>query len=233
MRVDWFVRAIWKPMLKGAADHLAIAELRNNPFHLKVPKARTFYDGDPEQVDWEQARDIGGLVSFVGIPNTVPREIRVKTIHDGKWMYVQLSDNVDPTQLDSGTPFGAKTFTDPLFFDSFVFTVAPKDQLLYRSVNVYGPGDGWTSVIGSGDTNDIWKRGWKGISNKTKPQHWRAWAVVALEDLIPGGARSGTTFRGNFYRYCHVPQGGLLVWRPHFSMELHRDIKYMGTITLD
>ena len=233
-RVDWFVRGIWKPMEQGAAEHALVAQRHKEQFLIKAPKSAVSFGGDPAKVNWDRARDIGVLSSFVGLPNpSIPRELTVKVIHDGKWLYIQHSDEVDPSLLASGTPFGAKSFTDPIFFDSFVFLAAPLNERRFRSVNIYGVDDGWASVVGSGDATEDWKKGWRGISDKTMPKHWRAWAAVSLADLIPGGARSGTQFRGNFYRICVSPKGGWLVWKPHFNQDSLRDIKYMGNIVLE
>jgi hypothetical protein len=232
-RVEWFRRGIWEPMLKGAGEHAVIAARRARPFHVNIPAAPGEYGGEPSRVDWDKAVDLGVLSSFVGIPNPIQRDIQVRMIHDGRWLYVQSLEDVEAALLTHAFPFGASAYTDPLFSDSFVFMVAPQGQNLFRQISVIGVGEGRTDVVGSGESNTDWQGRWKGLSDKSLPHRWRVWIAIPLADLLPGGARSGMSFRGNVYRYCRTAPEGMLVWRPHFEADYLRALKYLGEMTLE
>jgi hypothetical protein len=232
-RVEWFTRGIWRPMVKGARDHAALARRRAQPFHVSIPAAPDEYGGEPSKVDWAKAVDIGVLSSFVGIPNPIKRNIQVKLIHDGAWLYIQSVEDVDPAQLTDAYPFGARAYTDPMFSDSFVFMAAPEGADAARQFCVSGSGGGRTqSIYWAREDSGEWKERWKGISDTSLPHRWRVWIAIPLADLLPGGATPGATFRANVYRYCKQPNA-MLVWRPHYTEDYTRAMKYMGEMTLE
>ena len=234
-RVAHFKRSVWDAMLQGAEDHRMIEERRNAAFEVGIPRTPggQSCEGNPSNVNWSAAVDIGELSSIVGIPNPIERGIHVKLIHDETWLYIQSLEDVDPDTLDNAFPFGLESYTDPRFSDSFVFMVSPPGQNLYRQIAIFGVGDGRVDVTGSGEADQSWHPSWDGVSDKSlAPDQWRVWITVPLADLLAGGAGLGTEFNANIYRYCQTGQRGLLVWRPHFVEDQVRSISYMGTMRL-
>ena len=236
LRVDSFDQGVWQRMLKGAADHAWIAERRQHVFDIHVPQATESYAGDPEAVDWSQSVIAEeGLSTYLGLTNTVERDMEIRLVHDGEWLYIQHLEAVDASKLEGAAPFGSGAYTDPMFFDSIEFMAGTQAAVgaPYRFMAVIGVGAGTTYVdaVESGPID--WQDRWLGVCDKTLPEHWRAWMAIPLADLVPGGASPGTTFYGNFYRYMVYGQYASLVWRPHFEVSERRRPNHMGAITLE
>ncbi len=247
-RVNYFKHSVYNTLLKGVNDHATILTKQTQTYADTIPESSGGvgeYGGVPQNVNWNEADTLlDPLSGFLGTDVPLASRMEIKMIHDDQWLYIHLLDNVDPSTLQNALPFGLTSYTDPLFYDSFVFTVNDPNAspTMYRQIAVKGAGT--TPIIdhmGSGNTSTAWNSGWTGIAdNSLAPNQWRCWITIALDQLLPtAGTASNTSFNANFYRYTYGDPSAfgdndeVMVWKPHFKEEFLRLPEFMVTLTLE
>jgi hypothetical protein len=221
-RVGMFEKGIWEYMIVGRKKYTTmkpeVDKLRRQPPpRAQVPRSPDAV-GDPARVDWSKAAALGGWRTVQGYPTT--RKIKAAIIHDGKYLYVQLEEALDPKKLISDKGIWQGDDWEVFFAAQRgkpyrQFGINPKAE--YQEI-AYGEPVGWNSGV-------------KAISDTKSPDCWRVQLAFPLDRILPGGLKPGGKFYAGFYR-ATPNLDELLAWSPNFSSSFH-DTSRLGELTLE
>lgn len=204
-RVSLFERGIWQPIVEGrqkAQQHSAGRQ--QLPAVVTVPKVPEA-GGDPARVQWQQAADLKGWGSLGGDP--ADHKLQTLAAHDGKFLYLQLTDYVKP----AGLAGGANVWDG----DDWELFFAPAREGWYRQVCT-GP-DGRIFEQAWKTEPTTWVSGAQVVSDRAQADRWTTSIALPLEKLLPG-LPDGKLY-ANFYRN---PSGGdFLAWQPTYASGFH------------
>ena len=180
---------------------------------VTAPRVASSADGDPTKLDWSKAADAGNWWTLKG--KRTERKVSAKLAHDEKWLYVRLTESMDPTKLvsDVGVWRG----------DDWELLIAPvRGVKPYRQIAVNPAGKFLELAYGE----PVWKSGANVVSD-TAGDAWTLSFAFPLDRLVPGGAKSGQTL------YMNILRGGKenLVWSPTFGDKFHT-LAHFGEIVL-
>ena len=180
-------------------------------------------DGDPLKVDWSKAMTLDKWYTVQG--RNIERKPAVRLVHDGKHLYVQLTEPCDTAKLTTGRDIWDGD-------DWEVFFVAQRDKLPYRQICI-GP-DGktvayeWVKKIC--EESAPWENGAQVVSDRSN-NCWTVSMAFPLEKLLPGGVKAGAKFYANFFRATPKP-ADYLAWSPSFEDAFHVPARF-GELTLE
>ena len=219
-RLAMFEKGIWDCMVEGRQKYGAHLKRRaENPPKAQVPRLVVEAGGDPAQVDWAKAANLGPWSTLAGDPTGRTMETRIA--HDGKFLYVQMSERLDPKKLVAG---GDVWDGD----DWEAFFALKRGESACRQLCV-GP-TGKHVGIARGENSDDWDSGVVVQSDTSAPDRWTVRLALPLDKLLPGGLKPGATFYANFYR-ASAGATNLLAWSPNFSNSF-KDTSRLGEFTL-
>ncbi len=175
--------------------------------------------GDPSKVDWTSAAQLSGWRQVEG--GATKRQITACIAHDGRYLYLQLTEAVNGTALPSDDGIWSGE-------DWELFFAATRGKP-YRQLGVNPRGD----VLDLPSDATLSPCGARLISERT-PEHWRVLCALPLATLLPGGLHSGSVFYGNLYR--QAGSGDIyreqLAWSPTFTTSFHQPDKF-AELTLE
>jgi len=217
-RIANFEKGLWDYMVQGREQYVAQAGKRAQaPPKVGIP-AVAAAKGDLTKVDWPQAADLGKWGKLSG--EATERKLEARIAHDGQWLYLQLTEGLDPTKL---VPGGQVWDGDD--FEAF-FALKLKDT--YRQICL-GP-TGKHVELAHGEKSDAWDSGVVVVSDTSANDRWTVRIALPLDKLLPGGLKPGATLYANFYRAS--PQASdLLAWTPTFANGF-QDTSRLGEFTL-
>ncbi|MBI3922415.1 MAG: DUF4838 domain-containing protein [Armatimonadetes bacterium] len=217
-RVAMFKQGLWDYMVEGRKLYLTRREKRAQQLpQVQVPRL-TDANGDPAQVDWVKAKDLGKWCSLSG--DATDRKVESLIAHDGRYLYLQLTEYLDPSKLSStGSIYDGDDWE--LFF-------ALKRKDAYRQFCVAPSGKHFEKAYQ--ENSDQWNSGAIVRSDTASSDRWAVMLALPLDKLLPGGLEPGGTFYANFYR-ASPGASQLLAWSPNFAGGFHETGR-LGEMTL-
>ena len=206
-RVALFEQGQWNYMVEGRNRYLSRSKGRAQaPPQVRVPRVADA-GGDPAKLDWSQAKDLGGWGGLSG--DATDRKLQTRIAHDGRFLYVQLTEQLNPAVMIAG---GAVYDGDDweLFF-------APRRSATYRQLCV-GP-SGKSVEIAYGEASSAWDSRVAVSSEKTAGQ-WTVRVALPMDRLAPEAIKSRGVFYANFYR-ASPGASHLLAWIPTYAGGFH------------
>ena len=189
-RVTLWEKGVWSYMTAGAEQYKA--KVSAPMPELNVP-ATVLADGDTEKVDWSKAIVLNEWFNF-GQNTPATRRLAGKMVHDGKYLYVELSDPCDTDLLETASiVFPA---------DDWEIFIAPQRGRPYRQYAVSPTG----KVVGLSHAEVNFR------NNVPLPQttvlatsikHSQTWLVrlaLPLESVLPQAIKPGDTIYMNILR---------------------------------
>jgi hypothetical protein len=191
-RLDLFEKATWSYMLEGRKQY-RIQQAAPIP-SVKAPRVPDA-GGDPRQVAWDRAEALGGSWFDRGQDVPAARRLSGRIAHDGRFLYLELTDPCDTGKL----------FASPTVFayDDWEVFVASQRVKPYRQYAVgptglsvflaYGEKD--APANGKLPTDPI-----KPVSDTSAPDRWVTRIAFPLDTLLPDPVKPGGTFYMNVIR---------------------------------
>ncbi|MHB8997588.1 MAG: DUF4838 domain-containing protein [Armatimonadota bacterium] len=205
-RVALFEKGIWLPISEGPKKYEAHQTAQQAPLRtLAVPRVPEA-SGDAAKVDWSQLKDLGGWGGLRGDPTSLKFETRMA--HDGKFVYLQLVQLVDPKTLRNGSEVHNG--------DDWELFFAAERGGSYRQICV-AP-NGKTYEAGYKPAAE-WKSGVVVSSDTSKTDRWTTNLCFPIANLTPKAAAE-KKFYGNFYRNGSGA-AALLAWSPPHASSFH------------
>ncbi|MCC6579412.1 MAG: DUF4838 domain-containing protein [Phycisphaeraceae bacterium] len=190
-RVALFEMSVWDYMVAGRKQYL---ERASAPIPaVNVPRTRNA-STDLAKLDWSQAASLGPwYVQSRGMP--AARALTGKAIHDGKNLYLELTDPCATTRL--------VTSPGVFPFDDWEIFTARLSELPYRHFSV-GPA-GEIIALTYGEVNWQMHRpypdhGITASSDASQPGLWVIRLAIPLTSLAADGITPGSSFHMNIVR---------------------------------
>jgi hypothetical protein len=226
-RVALFEAGVWSYMVAGRRQYVArqsapIPSVRAP----RVPDAA----GDVDRVDWAKAAPLGGSWYERGGDRPSPRRFSGRLAHDGKYLYLELTDPCDPSKLiASATVFP---------FDDWELFVAAQRAMPYRQYAV-GP-TGLLTALSHGEVNfrtnvPLENPGLKARSDISAPDRWTTRLALPLASIVAGGLAPGGTLYLNILRVSSPAVSGeyplgLDTWVSHCTVH---EVDRLAQVTLE
>jgi len=218
-RVAVFERGQWQYLLEGRKEYSAKAERRDRSLpKVTVPRVAAAR-GEADRVPWAKAALLDGWSSLAGEPTK--RRVEGRIAHDGAFLYLQLTEWLDPASLKPGGEVWEG--------DDFEVFVAARRGAGSRQFAV-AP-DGRHLAKAYGEVAQDWDSGAKVSSDSSGHERWTVRIALPLDKLLAGGVEPGGTFYANLYR-ASPGAPGLLAWTPTFTPGFH-DTNRLGEFVLD
>ena len=207
-RVALFEQGQWDYLVEGRKQYQTILDKRSQPPPtVTVPKVAGAA-GVASRIQWGRAAVLADWSTLAGEPTE--RRIEGRIAHDGVFLYLQLTEWLDPALLKPG-----RQIWDG---DDFEYFVAAGRKAPHRHIAVSPDG---RHVAGArGEATPDWDSGAAVTSDTTDGQKWTVRVALPLDRLLPGGVASGGTFYANLYRASPGPNG-LFAWTPTFARGFH------------
>ncbi|MEI6502182.1 MAG: DUF4838 domain-containing protein, partial [Armatimonadota bacterium] len=222
-RVAVFEQGQWQYMVEGRKQYEAHAKNRTQaPPSVTVPRVAP--QAAPAAgavasgwIDWSQAKDVVGWATLNGDPT--PRKVSTRLAHDGKYLYVQFTEELDT----------AKLVATPMIYDGddWEIFVAHQRNAGCRQVSLSPKAEFASTPYG--EAAGTWESGAVVVSDKAGGR-WTLSVALPLAKLLPGGVKAGAVLYGNFYR-ASPGASSLLAWAPNFAGGFH-DTSRLAEITL-
>jgi hypothetical protein len=219
-RVAMFEKGIWDYMVEGRRKYDEHKKRKAEAIpSINVPRLAAEAVGDPAKVDWTKALNMGAWSTLAG--DATNRPIRSLIAHDGKYLYVQLSEQLDPKRLVAGPDIWDGD-------DWEAFFAAKRGDTVCRQICI-GP-TGKHVALARGEKASEWESGAVVALDNSEPGRWTVRLALPLDKLLPGGVQPGSKFYANLYR---ASQGAsdLLAWTPNFANGFH-DTSRLPELTL-
>jgi hypothetical protein len=207
-RVAAFRQGLWEPMVTGRKRYeerlLKRAEATRS---VRVPRIGAA-EGDLSRVDFAAVPVQPGWGSLSG--EATPRRLELRAAHDGRFLYLQLTEWTETAKLVSGG----------LIYDGddWELFVASERNAAYRQVCVAPNGKSTRSV----HKQDLpaWDLGEKVLSDTASPDRWSVRLALPLDRLLATPLANGSSFFANLYR-ASPGASELLAWAPVFAAGFH------------
>ncbi len=168
--------------------------------------------GDPAKVDWARAAALGDKWYERGGGRPSKRKFGGRIAHDGRYLYLELSDACDTSKLQAS----AMVFP----FDDWEIFIAKQRAVPYRQY-AWGP-TGLVKALSHGEVNfrrnvPMENPGLRVASDTSAPGKWVSRVALPLDRALPGGLKPGDTFYMNILRVSSPavsgePRLGLDTW---------------------
>jgi len=169
---------------------------------VKAPKAPDA-GGDAAKVDWNKAAVLGEWHKMQGGP--ADRKLEVRLAHDGKFLYLQLTERVDPKTL--------RINHASIWMDDWEIFFSRQRAKPYRQLGL-GP-TGQSKSLAYGEAERKWGSGVAVISDISTGDRWTTRVALPLEKLLPGGVKPGDRFYMNVIRAWRANhQWHQITWSP-------------------
>ncbi len=225
-RVAIFENAVWSKMLDGQKKYAYKNRFRKEVEELKrqkqlpvgrIRKINSVAEGNSSRVDWTKADPIRIFRSFEGYPTD--RNVEVRILHDGAFLYFRLDDATDGTKLrESGL----------WHCDRWEIFLSLQRGKPYYQLGITPTGSFQDLMCGA--TKGKWESKLQVISSKT-PEHWVLTLSLPVKSVAENGIPSGGKLYLNLIRGA---SGGneTLAWSPLFKYNFHQP-ELMGELTLE
>ena len=204
-RVKLFDKQIWEYMTTGRKLYL-VRKAAKIP-SIKAPKL-TGANGNPDKVDWSKGAAIRQWHKQGGGP--AEKKLEVRLAHDGRWLYMQLVEWIDPKTLKTNL---ASVWSG----DDWEVFFAKQRAKPYRQLGL-GPAGTFVALAhgeAKGGRMIKWDSGAVVRSNTSAPDRWTTRVALPLAKLAPGGFAAGDRLYMNIVRVWWVHnRGQQVVWSP-------------------
>jgi hypothetical protein len=226
-RVRLFEKGVWEYMLEGRRTRAEREALQPEVERLRaqapasavVPRLPAPVN-DVAEADWSGAVRLADWRQIEGYPT--PRKPEAYVMHDGRRLYVKLTEPVSTAGLTNDPGIWAG--------DDWELFFARQRAKPYRQVGVNPKGT--FQDIGVGDGEPMPPCGVSVASDTGQADRWTVMVVLPLDRLLPGGLASGDIFYANFFRATAGTPRELLGWTPTFSGRFHAPER-LGKLTLE
>jgi hypothetical protein len=226
-RIELFEDGVWSYMVAGRDQY--VARQRAPIPSVRVPQAPDA-GGDVDRVDWAKAAPLGGSWFDRGGDRPSARRLSGSVVHDGKCLYVELTDPCDTSKL-----VAAPTVFP---FDDWELFVAAQRALPYRQYAI-GP-SGLIAALSHGEVNfrtnvPLDSHGIKARSNVSAPDKWVVRMALPLDSIVlkgiaPGGKLYLNILRVSSPAVCGQPSLGLDTWVSHCTVH---EVDRLAEVTLE
>jgi hypothetical protein len=205
---------------RQAVEAKTAARRAAGPPQVRLPRSPRGADGDPLKVAWDTAVPGGEWCTLLGYPTA--RKVDVRFAHDGKYLYLRLTEEVDPARLTNDPGIWAGD-------DWELFFAPQRGTKPYRQIGINPKGD--HVELAYGEASGKWDSGVKVIS-ETAGNSWTVSLAFPLSRLLPGGVSPGQTVYANILRGADGGRGDTLAWSPNFESNFH-SLDRLGEIILE
>jgi hypothetical protein len=207
-RVDAFRKGIWEPMAAGRKRYETRQGKQAEAIRsVRIPKTAAA-GGNPDRVDFGAVPVLPGWSSLSG--EATERRLELRATHDGRFLYLQLSEWTDSARLVSGGMVWDG--------DDWELFVAAERNAAYRQVCV-APNGKSTRAVHNQDL-PAWDLGEQLVSDTTAADRWTVRLALPLDRLLDTPLASGSSFYANVYR-ASPGASNLLAWAPLFAGGFH------------
>lgn len=199
-RIAAFEHGTWSYMTAGRAKYV---ERTQAPIPtVTVPRVAPG-GGEAAKVEWAKAAPLGGPWYERGGGNPAKRTYEARALHDGEYLYLELTDNCDVKQL----------VVSPMVscYDDWELFVGKQRGMPYR---YYASGPtGLTSALSYGEVNfrmtvPLTDSGWRVVSDTSAGDKWVTRMVFPLATMVPGGVKAGESVYLNIVRVMNPVLAG-------------------------
>ena len=175
------------------------------PPQVRVKRMPKGVAGDPLKVDWSKAARTSEWLTEQGI--TGVRKVDARFAHDGKYLYVRLTDDSKAESLvNDPTPWAGD--------DWEMIFASQRGTLPYRHIGI-NPQGGHIDRA-DGETPWQWDSGVKVVS-EPGAKGWTVSLAFPLGQLTVGGVGPGQSVYVNMMRATSGKAGDIRVWSPTFG----------------
>jgi hypothetical protein len=168
---------------------------------VKVPAVESA-DGNPAKVDWTKSAELDERWYENASNRLSIREFEGRAAHDGKYLYLELTDHCNPSKLVASPNVAP--------FDDWELFIAARRALPYRQIMV-GP-EGAIAARLHGEINWQMDMPWNdhGVRTLTEKsgEKWVAKIAVPLAGLTSSGVKPGDKFYMNIVRVMSPARNG-------------------------
>lgn len=192
MRVALFEHSVWSYMVAGREQYVA---RKAAPIpSVKAPRVPAAA-GDVTKITWDKAAPLTDKWYERGRDLPAARKFSGRVAHDGKFLYLELTDPCDTKKLVAS----ASVFP----YDDWEVFVAKQRDVPYRQYAV-GP-TGMIVALSHGEINwrmnvKIEEHGVRAKSDTSAPDKWVVRMAIPLRQAVPGGVAPGEVVYLNVLR---------------------------------
>jgi len=191
-RVELFELGTWNYMAEGRKNY---TDRMAAPMPSVTAPCVVEAGGDPAEVDWTRAAELGGPWFNRGKARPAAREFSGRLAHDGTYLYVELIDPCETSKL-VGAPMVS-------CYDDWELFVAAHRSQPYRQFMI-GP-TGKVLALLNGEVNwqmyvEFPDHGIKVVADTSKPDKWVTRMAIPLKSLVRRGVAPGGRFYLNIVR---------------------------------
>ncbi|MBI4027208.1 MAG: DUF4838 domain-containing protein [Verrucomicrobia bacterium] len=201
-RMALFDKGLWQYMAmswRKSQKKVASGETTRVPRVAPPPS-----ENDWQKIAWAKGAALGQWFTLKGDPT--PRPIEGRVLHDGKYLYLQLEEKLDPAKL---------LCRDNQIWnedDWEIFVAAALDKPRRQmGINARGA----HQDLARGERDFEWDSGAKVVSDPRAPSGWIVRIAFPLEKLLPDGAAPGGAFCLNVIRATAARNA--VTWMPTFA----------------
>lgn len=226
-RIALFEHGVWSYMVAGRQQYLARASA---PIPAISVPLTSRVDGDPAVVNWSAAASLPGPWYDRGGADPTPRRLSGRVVHDGEYLYLELTDECDTAKLVAAPGVFP--------YDDWEIFVAAQRALPYRQYAV-SP-DGLTCALSHGEVNwrmnvSVQDAGLRAVSDRSSPDRWVTRLSVPLRQVVPGGVQPGGRLYLNVIRVsgpqvAGTPGLAIDTWVSHCTVH---EVDRLGELTLE
>lgn len=226
-RVELFKLGTWDYMSQGHTQYTS--RMKAPMPSIKAPRVQAA-DGNAANVDWSKAAALGGTWFDRGQDKPAARKLSGRVAHDGKYLYLELTDPCDTKKL----------VTASMVFpcDDWEIFIAGQRGLPYRQYAV-GP-SGHMVALSHGEVNwrmnvEMTDHGIIAEPDVSASDRWVTRLVIPLSNLVKDGVTPGGKFYMNVVRVSspgigNTPGLGIDTWVSFCTVH---DVDRLGEITLE
>ena len=205
------------------AEQVRIDKLKSAPMpHIDVTRTQENPNGNPGKVDWSKVSSSKLLYTLKGLK--IDNQPNVKVAHDGKYLYVRLTDSCAEKLVTGSKPwvgddwelFFARQKRKRPYYQLLIDPKGERVQYIYFIENGKKKSAEWESKIVV-------------VSKKVK-NTWTVSIAVPLKSIPVKKGKKDKMLFANFFRVRTSPKE-MIGWSPTFKKSMHVQSR-MGKLTL-
>lgn len=224
--VELFDKAVWSYMVAGRKQY---TDRVAAPIPAVTAPAIPAAGGDCSKVDWSKAAPMGDTWYVRGGQQPAKRTLSGRALHDGKYLYLELSDRCDTSKLvTSATVFACDDWELYIAAQRAqpyrLFAVSPSAQVVGLSFGEVN----WRQSV------RIEEHGVKAVSDVSSPDKWTVRLAIPFRDAVPAGVKQDGSLYLNIIRVASSqvsgePRLGIDTWVPFCTVH---DVDRLAEIKL-
>lgn len=200
-------------------------DIRSLFLRFNIPRVRgDSLKGDLGKVPWAEAADMGNWSSVEGYPTE--RKISGKAIHDGRYLYLRLNEQVQTASLKN-----ADNLWEGDDWELFFAVARGKRPYYQLLVGPNGKHVEYRYDEGDIGLSGTWDSGAMVVSDVSDSNNWTVVIALPLDKLLRDPVSPGKSFYANIYRGVPRPDESL-AWSPNPLPNFH-DLGHMVEMMLE